>query len=351
MNKLQHYKSLDGVRGIAALMVMWFHFSWTGGGAVIKFIEKTSVFGQTGVSLFFVLSGFLITRILLYNKGTSRHYFSNFYIRRSLRIFPLYFLFLGIYYFVVPLMFHTPFVPFGKQVYYWTYLQSFSQTFGWNAAGPNHFWSLSVEEHFYLFWPFLIYYLNLKQIKRAIFFLIGLAVVLRVLLVSAGYPVFYWTFTNVDSLAFGALLAVFEAENALTGKTNMLYLKIIAYGILPVTIPLWVVFGGAANPAIQAIKPLLILSIYYLLIFSVIRPQGNVWLKRFFSQPFLVFTGKISYGLYVFHPLCFEIVSNTFLSDHLSIHLMASIALSYAAAATSYYLFERQFLILKKKFE
>ena len=351
MERLEYYKPLDGVRGIAALLVMWFHFNWAGDNPLIRLISKTSVFGQTGVSLFFVLSGFLITRILLFNKRNPQHYFSNFYIRRSLRIFPLYFLFLAIYYFLVPLVFHTPYIPFGQQIYFWTYIQNFSQTFGWNGKGPDQFWSLAVEEHFYLFWPFLIYFLNGKQIKRMIGLVILAAVLLRVILVWAGYPVFYWTFTNMDSLALGGLLAVFEAENALTGKANMLLTRGITYIVLPAIVPLWVLFGGAQNPAVQVIKPLLIVSVYYLLIFSVIRPQRNKGLKRFFAQRFLVFTGKISYGLYVFHPLCFWIVSRTALQGHLFLLLAASVSFSYAVSWISYHFFERQFLILKKKFE
>src|SRR5580658_8734625 len=243
MSALQYYKPLDGVRGIAALMVMWFHFNWVGNSLLVRFISKTAVFGQTGVILFFVLSGFLITRILLSNKGNTAHFFSNFYIRRTLRIFPLYFLFLGIYYFVVPLVYHIPVIPFSQQVYYWTYLQSFSQTFGWNAKGPDHYWSLSVEEHFYLFWPCLIYFMNLKQIKRTVLALIGLALLLGVVLVRTGYPVFYWTFTNIDLLALGALLAVFEAENALNGKTAAI-VRAIAIALSILLIPLWVIFGG-----------------------------------------------------------------------------------------------------------
>jgi peptidoglycan/LPS O-acetylase OafA/YrhL len=351
MERLEYYKPLDGVRGMAALMVMWFHFYWVGNNQLISAIRKASVFGQTGVSLFFVLSGFLITRILLFNKQNPANYFGNFYIRRSLRIFPLYFLFLGIYYFLVPLFFHTPYIPSGEQVYFWTYLQNFSQTFGWNGKGPDQFWSLAVEEHFYLFWPFLIYFLNPKQIKRTILGLILAAVLLRIVLVRAGYPVFYWTFTNMDSLALGALLAVFEAEQALTGKSNTLLSKGIGYLVLPAIIPLWVLFEGAKTPSIQVIKPLLISSIYYLLIFFIIRPQGNNAIKKFFSNPFLVFTGKISYGLYVYHPLCFWIVARTSLQGHLILLFAVSFSLAFMVSLISYHFFEKQFLNLKTRFE
>lgn len=102
MPKITHIHTLDGLRGIAALMVMFFHFNWQSFN--FSLINKVAVFGQTGVDLFFVLSGFLITRILIFTKENhSNNFFYNFYIRRSLRIFPLYYGFLILVYFVLPL--------------------------------------------------------------------------------------------------------------------------------------------------------------------------------------------------------------------------------------------------------
>ncbi len=109
MSSPKYIKSLDGIRAIAALLVLIFHYSqyvifssdWG------KLFQKIGYLGQTGVSLFFVLSGFLITRIL-FDQIQSPHYWKNFIIRRSLRIFPLYFLYLTCEYFIVPYLTHTP---------------------------------------------------------------------------------------------------------------------------------------------------------------------------------------------------------------------------------------------------
>ncbi len=164
--KIKYYKELDGVRGIAALMIMTFHFFQPiiPNTTTLIYINKFIKFGQTGVSLFFVLSGFLITRILLSTKEKSG-YFLTFYIRRALRIFPLYYGFLIIYYFLInPYLYNASNLSFSTQFYYWFYLQNIADTFGWAANGPFHFWSLAVEEHFYLFWPLLVYYLNDKKI-------------------------------------------------------------------------------------------------------------------------------------------------------------------------------------------
>lgn len=128
--KLYYYRQLDGVRAIAALMVMYLHFmaSFKSDHPFWQLLEKYASFGQTGVSIFFVLSGFLITRILMESKGSTR-FFSDFYIRRSLRIFPLYYLFLILFYFVVPILQQVPIVPASEQVYFWVYLQNFAMTF------------------------------------------------------------------------------------------------------------------------------------------------------------------------------------------------------------------------------
>jgi peptidoglycan/LPS O-acetylase OafA/YrhL len=213
--KLKYYKNLDGVRAIAALMVMVFHFFQhvEPSTKLLNILTKVSVFGQTGVTLFFVLSGFLITRILLDTKETTG-YFKNFYLRRALRIFPLYYLFLAITYYVVPLIVNTPFGSFNQQIFYFTYLQNFAITFNWDSVGPVHFWSLAVEEHFYLFWPVVVYLFSTKNLSRVIIGIIIGALLLRIFMLNNGYGVFYFTFTRFDSLAIGALLAIAELRNS-----------------------------------------------------------------------------------------------------------------------------------------
>lgn len=131
--KISYYKELDGVRAIAALMVMVFHFFLYLKTSVptLLVIKKLTGIGQTGVSLFFVLSGFLITRILLKTKN-NEHYFKSFYIRRAIRIFPLYYFFLAIYFFLIPIIKNTSFIPFNEQFYFWVYLDNIPMTFKWN---------------------------------------------------------------------------------------------------------------------------------------------------------------------------------------------------------------------------
>lgn len=350
--KVSYIKELDGVRGIAALMVMFFHF-FQGLSTVNPFlltVKKFAFFGQTGVSLFFVLSGFLITRILLSTKENS-YYFSHFYLRRSLRIFPLYYLFLVIFYFLIPLIKSAPIQGFYLQVYYWVYLQDFSRTFGWASEGPGHFWSLAIEEHFYLFWPFIIYYLDRKKIIYAIVGIVATAVVTRIILVNYNYEVFYFTFSRMDELAIGALLAVLELNKKLQqGKQNANRFLLSFIIVMIPTLLLWTFFTGRANPLMQVTKFLFLAFAYFSLIGFVITARNSLYIKRVLRSRFLLFTGRISYGLYVYHLSCFWLTGYLFESGNVVLNLALRFICTYVVASSSYYLFEQRFLNLKKHF-
>lgn len=349
---MKYYKNLDGIRAIAALMVMVFHFFSSIeliSTPLLFTLKKISVFGQTGVTLFFVLSGFLITRILISTKDNTG-YFKNFYYRRMLRIFPLYYLFLIIFYFVYPLIFNTDYTPFKEQIYFYTYLQNFSLTFNWGANEPNHFWSLAVEEHFYLFWPLVIYLFSQKNLFRIIILIIVGSFALRILMLMQGLGVYYFTFTRFDSLAIGALLALLEVRQVFikSNANKFLYLTI---GILFPTVILWTFVSGGANIIIQVIKYLLLSFTYFALIGYVLSIQSKHFLNSILESKFFSYTGKISYGLYVYHPFAFAL-SETFLySRNIIFNFLIAFLLAYCLSAISFHLFESKFLKLKKHFE
>src|SRR5437763_217904 len=150
---------LDGLRGTAVIMVLIGHAA--------SFVEGLPYAGMVEyvrftVDVFFVLSGFLITGILLDAKG-SNHYFRNFYVRRVLRIFPLYYGFLFVFFILAPaLRPPTPGGPFegwrASQGWFWSYLSNYQLLFPqWVRPYPlSHFWTLAVEEQFYLFWPTVV---------------------------------------------------------------------------------------------------------------------------------------------------------------------------------------------------
>ena len=332
-------------------MVMFFHFfqGASGSSAVFLLIKKYAGFGQTGVSLFFVLSGFLITRILLNTKQT-QFYFKNFYFRRALRIFPLYYLFLVFFYFVIPLLENIPFVPFSQQIYFWVYLQNIASTFRWTTDGPGHFWSLAVEEHFYLFWPLLIYFLNEKRIKTAIFIIIAVAAITRLLLISYHYEVFYFTLSRMDELAVGALLGIWEMNGKLKPANARKFVLMFCCIIIP-TIALWVFTTGMGIGIIQVSKFVLLSFCYFSLIGLVITIKETNWVKKILKFKLLSYTGKISYGLYVYHPLCFWLLTRHFKIDSLLLSFVLSFGFCYLIASISYFGFESKFLKLKAKFE
>ena len=159
----RHIPELDGIRGIAVLLVLMFHF----GSAPLpdspwnNFLNGFIGFGWIGVDLFFVLSGCLITGILLEAKG-STHYLRTFYMRRALRIFPLYYATLILFFWVMPplarrLHMFWPRLTSTEQVWYWLHISNIRTAFE-PLIYPHvtHLWSLSVEEQFYLVWPLVV---------------------------------------------------------------------------------------------------------------------------------------------------------------------------------------------------
>ena len=211
-----HIPALDGIRGLAILSVTIYRFgneSIQQGittGLMAKMIEAA----ESGVDLFFVLSGFLITGVLLDAKARP-HFFRNFFIRRSLRIFPLYFTSLAIFLFLVPLAFgiKQPFPEgYANQAYLWTYLTNIKMSVSnsWCFGYLGHFWSLAVEEHFYLAWPLVVFWLSTQHVFRISLLLAILSVLSRlVFALCYDNDVALLTFTafRCEGLLFGGAIA------------------------------------------------------------------------------------------------------------------------------------------------
>ncbi|HEY0008435.1 MAG TPA: acyltransferase, partial [Tepidisphaeraceae bacterium] len=219
---LSHMPAIDGLRGIAILIVMIHHLTPAVSGSLFtrRMLEVAHT-GWIGVDLFFVLSGFLITAILLRTRS-SEDYFINFFARRTLRIFPLYYITLGVLLLGVPALMTMPHVGhfmnewFGRitrdlqvmldgQSWLWMYgtnLKIAIEGERWGAV--NHFWSLAVEEHFYLVWPIVVYYASRAGLIKICMICILGAPVLRAMLMLAGFDSvvpYVLTPCRVDSLA------------------------------------------------------------------------------------------------------------------------------------------------------
>ena len=194
---------LDGIRGIAILLVLATHFGYPAAGPGL-FRNMLSL-GWVGVDLFFVLSGFLITGILLATKGRA-NYFQRFYLRRLFRILPIYYAFLILIFHGLPFLGRS--VTGAGEAWYWLYIANWR-----NGSSPylQHFWSLAIEEQFYLGWPLLVHLCSRRSSKLVCVSIVLLSPVVRFLAFQMGvspFTVYEVTPLRLDGLAFGALLAL-----------------------------------------------------------------------------------------------------------------------------------------------
>ena len=301
------------MRGIAILTVLLGHLTDYGGmhpvAAIDRLYHHIALLGGLGVDLFFVLSGFLITGILLDAKDAP-HYFRNFYVRRILRIFPLYYAFLFIVFVLAPRAGWTSpalAATLPDQAWYWGYLANYRIAFsGWPAfGGVGHFWSLAVEEQFYVLWPLVVAFMSRRAFTAVCSVLVVAGPVVRWLLHAQGLPAIANVVTpaRVDALALGALVAVVvRSRGGVARLTRWARPIAAAAAVLLVILVVWA-HGWNTNLPVIPIggRVLTILASTGLIALAVgTRPESRV--QRVLAHPVLVFYGLISYGLYVFHP-------------------------------------------------
>ena len=355
-----HIPQLDGLRGVAILLVISYHYF----GYMILFS-----LGWCGVDLFFVLSGFLITGKLL-DTINDRHYFLNFFRNRILRIFPLYYLTL-IVLFVAFLISGNENLP-ALSIYYdhWPSFFIFTQNWTFILFGlPGdktlvHFWSLAVEEQFYLVWPFIIYFIKRDPLRIAFLLLLfPLIIALRIYIYSqypspADYPHYYFnTLCRMDSLAMGSLVCVvsrstFKLNIKMTLGVILLTSILIIIGIFQMgnAHPVNLFFGKYGYT---------LLAIFFAAFLIVSILSGNHFLNLMLTNSYLRFCGKISYGLYIFHwpvRLILGVKMNHWIFAwtgnlqwaHL-ISLLSSLVITFLISALSFRYFEERFLRLKHR--
>ena len=296
-----HIPGLDGLRGLAILMVMFGHFIVVGKNLephtpVHRFLQS----GYLGVDLFFVLSGFLITGILIDSKHR-KPYFKVFYWRRALRIFPLYYGLLAISWLTV--VWITPgdaalLKGHDSPAWYWLYASNIGMACKgtWLDSstwiGLGHFWSLAVEEQFYLVWPLLVFLLPVKWLER-------LCILLVVCSPFIYHPLSQWignvpayssTLSRLGVLAAGGWLAVLWRKESVWPVLSRYFGKIalISGLILLLERTVWTNLSGVESTIVLVFGSALV---------GVAVNGGG----RFFNSAILKWFGKYSYGIYVYH--------------------------------------------------
>jgi peptidoglycan/LPS O-acetylase OafA/YrhL len=296
---------LDTIRGIAVLAVFLLHaFSWQYGGlqfgALARIFLAVTQPGWIGVNLFFVLSGFLITGILLDSKGKPLFY-RRFYTRRALRILPAYYSLL-----LLLLLLHSSSVGFVGLSF--VYLANVTDLFG-VACGYGPLWSLAVEEHFYIFWPAIVHKLTAKRLAAVSAAIIMFEPILRAVCFTLGWGkdgLAWYTWFVADGLAAGNLLAIVLRSTIPRKQVQQLCALLLSSGLL---------MGILGRPFGITTRERLLgaalqhttVNIFFAGVLLLFLLAGTSSKKHYVNNSVLRFFGYISYGLYLNHILAFRI--------------------------------------------
>lgn len=320
-----HIRTLDGIRGLAVIMVLFCHATLR--PFVDPGIEMTNSLDRailavarlswTGVDLFFVLSGFLITGILYDSKGRS-HFFRNFYARRTVRIFPLYYAFLVLFLIVWPRLPAHLSEGFGTiqsgTIWYWLYLSNYSQAITEQLGHvTNHVvqvtWSLSIEEQFYLCWPLVVFLFNREQLLKVCVAMFFGSMAIRTGLLA--FDKFDWamnfTICRVDGLAVGAAVALIaRGPKGIQSLVRPAWIigpisAVIVLALIAVMYKMGYRRGVGQSPGyVICGTALFALAFGSLLVIAAASASGT-FVNRIFTNPVLLVYGKYSYAVYLLH--------------------------------------------------
>jgi peptidoglycan/LPS O-acetylase OafA/YrhL len=369
-----HVPGLDGVRGLAILLVLFIHLGVMIPETRLERIVFTGMsMGWIGVELFFVLSGMLITGILLDTRQDA-HHFRNFYVRRVLRIFPLYYALLIFSFYILPHFPHPKLANFsrvdGDEIWYWLFLSNFNMA---AAGGPRHgimdvTWSLAIEEQFYVVWPLGVYLLGLKRLAVLCLALIATSITLRLAMHFLGYPaitLYVLTPLRLDGLCVGALVAVVLRWPGLTrcGLMRIASATLVSGGLATACVML-VSSGLPWDGAVVQTAGFATLALMFggVVMRTVLNAGTESILDRVMRWPFLKTLGVLSFALYLLHLPLRAVLRDTIMKPELFatfpggtlvaqlVFYIAAGGLAVVAAWASYHLFEKRFLRFKEYF-
>jgi len=346
----KHIPQLDVLRGVAVLAVMLYH-----AGDIFRplHLRPISANGYLGVDLFFVLSGFLITDVLLNTKDRPE-YFSNFYARRALRIWPLYYLLLVFTFAILPIVYPSFTGPIFRLSHPWQSYLFFAQNLFANAQGAfvtlRVTWSLAVEEQFYLVWPVIVWLAPRRTLKLLSIAALAFSVAVRWSGQNGGLfpPVNPYTnpLARLDGLGLGAFLALWIPD------AQERVVRVAGAASFVTALPAALIVARL-RPGHCSFYALIAAAFAGLLCVAVTTPTLP-------GSGFLKFTGKISYCLYLVHVPVFTLLGSALFSRTVfpsapalsaSLLFAASVALCYGLAAASWRFYESKFLSLKSRFE
>jgi peptidoglycan/LPS O-acetylase OafA/YrhL len=364
----RHIPALDGIRALAILLVIPHNVDVmsTSFPAIDYPAAALMHAGWIGVQLFFVLSGFLITGNLLDARG-SPHYFSAFFGRRALRILPLYFAVLCAAFVIAPLLLSLP-EPLRAssphQVWLWTFLCNWTEPYGGGVYGFSHFWSLAVEEQFYLLWPLLVLRCRPPVLLWVCLGIAVLSFVIRAVLMAANFPheaLYMFTICRMDALALGAAAAAAVRIPAARARLAAMTSRIaLVASILFLGTALGTRGFAVYEISTQSIGYTLLSLAFALTLLLTALPSTGLLNRamRVLGSGVLRPIGRYSYGMYVFH-LPLHVFVGSPLLHRFAAAVTPGVALTYTAgmtvatflvAAVSYELFEQRFLRLKYRF-
>jgi peptidoglycan/LPS O-acetylase OafA/YrhL len=362
---LNNIKPLNGIRAIAILLVIIWHYfncqvSWNLLEGNMKYVTYLTFWTWSGVDLFFVLSGFLIGRILLFNKQ-SNNYFKTFYLRRFFRIFPAYYLVLLVFLIFLLTGWDNSFPWLTQHPYplysYALYIQNFWMAI--SGLGPHWLgvtWSLAIEEQFYLVLPFVIFFLNKKYIPAFLIVCIVLAPFCRALINDFGSYVLLPA--RMDSLLIGVLIAHYY----LKGSIQRIFRNRQRSLILVMLVLFLLLFVIAIRKGGETIGGTFIHSIlamlYAAFLILVLTLKADSKLTRILSNYAMSFFARISYMIYLTHQVFSGLLHERILNQSPQINnftdagvSMLALAATITFSALSYSWFEKPILALGKYYK
>ncbi len=369
-----HLPVLDGLRALAVFVVVQHNLSLlhSDQGLLVHHLGNMLHRGWMGVQLFFVLSGFLITRILL-DTQQSPDYFASFYSRRALRIFPLYYAVLIGLFLVLPALGHMPAAlaedaPASRQMWLWLYLSNWTAARGLGGGTPPvfHFWSLAVEEQFYLLWPLVVRHCTPRRLMQVCVGVVVVAMLCRAVeLVLGSNPQAIYTSTSsrMDALALGAMVAAW-LRSPWRPTADRATVNELLWATATLAVSGWIITRGYPGFTVteESIGFTLVALVFAGLIAagvlaaSVPDAQGRWY--RALAAPLLRPIAKYSYAIYVFHVPLHVLVGQPLLDRWIGTrtpgvgptlaYMAIMTLLSYAAGWLSYRLIEQPFLRLRR---